>query len=118
RPERLGIVGSTEVFGSQAETAATTLSQWLRRPDCQAATPVRPLSDEDRALAVRLLGEEGAARLAVERIDEMNAADLRDAFLDFQTAGTIAGQAENDLERVQLLFEYVIRTISPEAESS
>lgn len=118
RPERLGIVGSTEVFGSQADTAATTLSQWLRRPDCQAATPVRPLSDEDRALAVRLLGEEGAARLAVERIDEMNAADLRDAFLDFQTAGTIAGQAENDLERVQLLFEYVIRTISPEAESS
>lgn len=118
RPERLGVVGATEVLGSEAETAATTLSQWLRRPDCQAATPVRPLSEEDQALATRLLGADATARLADERIDELNAADLRDAFLDFQTAGTIAGQAENDLERVHMLFDYVTRTISPEAESS
>lgn len=118
RPENFGVVGASVLLRGRIDEAADKLTNWLRREDCQAAVPTTPLSDEARALMTRLLGPEATAELTDEQLDAFNAADLRSALLNFETAESLSAGAENDVRRVERLFNYVVRVISPEAESS
>jgi hypothetical protein len=115
RPAMLGLVSSELTFKSDPKSAADRLSQWLRRPDCREAVPTEPLSDAGKARIATLLGQEGLDRLVSERLTPFDAGHIRDALLDFATADNLSRGAERDIDRVMRLFEYVARTISPEA---
>ena len=118
QPENLGVVGTTTNLAGSPQGAAETLSQWLRRDDCQSAIPTRPVPEEAVALMKRLVGSDVAASLLDEDMDAFNAADLRDAFLNFETAENLSAGVTDDVQRVQKIFNYVVRVVSPEAQSS
>src|SRR5690606_19061919 len=112
RPESLGLVAARVNLNSDPRQAADTLTQWLRRPDCRDATPVEPLSDESRELISRLLGAEANDELTAERLSAFDAANIRDALLEFEAADNLSRGSNTDLDRVMRLFEYVTRTVT------
>lgn len=114
RPDSLGLVAADVSLESDPQQAARILSQWLRRPDCRAASPTEPLSDDAKVLIERLLGPTGVERLTAERLRPFDAAHIRDALLDFSSADQFVEGLETDLERVNKLFDYSVRTVSPE----
>lgn len=118
RPDSLGIVSLGSSLRSDPQQAANILSQWLRRPDCLAASPTEPLSDDAKELVRRLLGDEGVEQLTAERLQPFDAAHIRDALLDSGTADALTKGASNDLERVQRVFDFLVRTVTPEGPGS
>lgn len=118
KPDSLGLVGVEAALRVRPADAAAAFSEWLRQPDCLAALPAEPLSAEGRDLATRLLGAEGAKAIDATRFSAFDAAHVRDALLDFATAGRLADGAANDLDRAVRVFDYVARTITPAGESS
>lgn len=114
RPTSLGLVGIRASLQSTPNDAAEQFSQWLRRKDCQAASPSEPLTADAKALLAQLLGESETQRLLSNQADPFDAAHVRDALLAYAAVDNLARDAENDLDRIMLLFGEVVRTITPQ----
>ncbi|MGC1275313.1 MAG: hypothetical protein WBC44_16525 [Planctomycetaceae bacterium] len=114
RPTSLGLVGIRASLQSTPNAAAEQFSQWLRRKDCQAASPSEPLTPDANALLTRLLGEKGMQEILSNQADPFDAGHVRDALLAYAAVDNLARDAENDLDRIMLLFGDVVRTITPQ----
>lgn len=118
QPDNLGVIGASSTLQKEPSEAAEALTTWLQRPDCQLAIPTQELSDADLDVWNRLFKPEVVALLSNEELNAFNVAALRDALLHYETAQSLSAGMTDEVARIQRIFNYVNRVISPEAISS
>ena len=101
QPERLGL-------SSDKATVLPVLNSWLS--DC-GLSQLKVLVDEEPALKRALLSEAQKRRVVAQRFSARDIEHLRDVIVFRDLADQLMGLADNDVDRLVAVFDYVVRNI-------
>ena len=105
QPDRLSV-------SAERSVAVNVLNQWLRGCGAQVETPA--LSDENQARLKQLITPAAWERMQERHFALRDADHIRNAILFRDINQLLLTGAENDVERVSRLFDYVVRNVALE----